>query len=208
MNFQTSINDYQNCQDFQNIVNYRRLFQKSHKIDIFKCIPLYMRNRTEEEKQEYYNQWGFSSLIHPTENKEIFKDLLNNIKLNKDDFTRLGKKGGTNKNIIQNYINLVKWYDLEIITQHQSHERTNLINKINKIALNSYNESINTYIFDSYLLLCSYDEIIYIHDVREATREGRTFVNPEYITNTSSRHKNLLLLSLYENDLLSTYINL
>lgn len=210
MNFRTSVNDFQNCDDFKNLKNYRRLFKNSRGIDIFKCEPVYIRNGTEEERQNYYNEWGFMSLLHPLENeqKEDTKEQINNIKLYHEDFKRLGKKGGKIKDIFNNFCNLIKWHSNDLNNLINNNISIYKLDIINNMYLNTYNGSLNTYIFDSFVILCSYNEPLYIYDIREAGRSGRTFINPEYTSQATGTHKNHLLEYLYINDVLSNYINM
>jgi len=206
MNFKTSVNYFQDCEDYENLKNRRRLFNYSRMIDIFKCLPLYLRHGTEEEKQQYYNEWGYMSLFHPIEEKEETKEHINNIKLYNEEFKRLGKKGKVN-DVINSFCYLIKWNndELDKIIQHDNQD---ILYRIKNMTLNTPNKSLNTYIFDSYLILCSYDDIIFIYDITEGGRNSRTLINPINKTMTTSRHLNYLIESLYKNDLLSNYIKM
>jgi len=201
----------ENCPDLKPLNQIQKYYKKSRDIDIYNCLPIRYRCATEEEKQEYLNEWGYTPLFEPKddEERENTKGLIINVLDYNEDYERLGKRG-TVKRVLDDLCYLIKWMtnDLQCIDQNiDSFKYQYSKQRINNLCLRTQNKSLQVFKFDSYLLLFSFDALLFVYSIRDAGRSSRIVVHPSERSVTNSKHFYKLIDSLYNMDLLCEYIH-
>jgi len=201
----------ENCSDLKPLNQIQKYYLKSRYIDIYNCLPIRLRGDTEEDKQEYINKWGYSPLLKPKDDgqRENTKELIMNVLDYNEDYERLGKIG-TVKKVLDNFCYLIKWMtnDLECIDQNiDTFQYQYSKQRINNLCLRTSNKSIQVFKFDSYLLLFSFDALLFVYSINDSGRSSRILVQPSDRSVTNSKHFYKLIDSLYEIDLLCGYIH-
>lgn len=202
--------NYEQKKDAKSIINLSKKHLKNDGFNLLNCLPYHLRDADAGRLETYRAAFPlpvplFSVLS--VRRRENIKELIFNFYEYRQDWQEFKGLKASNTGTFNSLINSFKWSisDFENLDSNNG-AAYHYWDKIKHMTTSNYQKTIKLYKFDSYIFITSYELIIYFIDLRESGPASHVLLYPEEASQTTKRHLNELIRSLYNNDYLSGFI--